>query len=176
MDFTNLASLKYLLLFIALVLVQVLVCNNVLLFGVAVPFIFIYFIIALPLDTNINILMLLAFLLGFFIDLFSDTLGLNSLSCLLLAVVKKPIFYAYMPREDKFISAVPSIAVMGWVSYLKYILTISAIYCFFLFGVELLSFASFGRIVLMGLSSTILTLLLIVALDALFNKDYKSAW
>lgn len=176
MDFSGLIPLKYLLLFIVLVLVQVLVCNNVLLFGVAVPFIFIYFIIALPLDTNINILMLLSFLLGFFIDLFSDTLGLNSMTCLILSVVKKPVFYAYMPKEDKFITAVPSISVMGWVGYFKFILTLSAIYCFFLFGIELLSFASFGRIILMAVSSTILTLLLLIALDALFNKDYKSAW
>ena len=176
MEFSNLASLKYLLLFIVLVLVQVLVCNNVLLFGVAVPFVFIYFIIALPLNLNINILMLLSFLLGFFIDLFSDTLGLNSMSCLLFAVVKKPVFYAYMPKEDKFISAVPSVLLMGWINYLKFALTLSAIYCFFLFGVELLSFASFGRIFLMAFSSTLLTLILLVALDALFNKDYKSAW
>lgn len=176
MDFSNLAALKYVVLFIALVLIQVLVCNNILLFGVAVPFIFIYFIIVLPLDTSINLLMVLAFLLGFFIDLFSDTLGLNSMACLLLSVVKKPLFYAYMPKEDKFLSAVPSIATMGWFSYLKYILTLSGIFCFLLFGIELLSFASFGRLVLMIVSSTVLTLVLMVALDALFNKDYKAAW
>lgn len=176
MDFSGLSSLKYLILFIALVLLQVLVCNNVLLFGVAVPFIFIYFIIALPLDTNINILMVLAFVLGFFIDLFTDTLGLNSMTCLFLAIMKKPVFYAYMPREDKFITAVPSISLMGWESYFKFILTLSAIYCFLLFGIELFSFATFGRIFLMSFSSTILTMLLLLAIDALFNKDYKSAW
>lgn len=176
MDLSGILSLKYLLLFIVLVLIQVLVCNNVLLFGVAVPFIFIYFILAFPLDTNINILMIIAFLLGFFIDLFSDTLGLNSMACLILAIARKPVFYAYMPREDKFISAVPSISLMGWVSFLKYILTISAIYCFLIFFIEMLSFASFGRMFIMALSSTILTMLLIVAIDALFNKDYKSAW
>lgn len=176
MDFSNLASLRYVVLFIVLVLLQVLVCNNLLLFGVAVPFIYIYFIIVLPLDTSINLLMVLSFLLGFFIDLFSDTLGLNSIVCLLLAVVKKPVFYAYIPREDKFISAVPSIALMGWLDYLKFILTLSAIFCFLLFGIELFSFASLGRLVLMAVSSTILTLVLLVGLDALFNKDYKPAW
>lgn len=176
MDFSNLAVLKYVVLFIALVLIQVLVCNNMLLFGTAVPFVSIYFIIALPLNINLNILMILSFLLGFFIDLFSDTLGLNCMSCLLLSVVKKPVFYAYMPKEDKFVSAVPSIVSMGWMSYMKYALTLSAIFCFLLFGIELLSFASLWRLILMAISSTVLTLFLLMALDALFNKDYKISW
>ena len=176
MDILNAASLKYLILFIALVLLQVLICNNVLLFGVAIPFIYIYFIIVLPLDLSLNMLMILAFLMGFFVDLFSDTLGLNSLSCLILAAVKKPIFYAYMPREDKFESAKPSVVSMGWANYLKFILTLSGVFCILIFGIELFSFASFGRIVLMVVSSTVLTLLLILAIDALFNKDYKTTW
>lgn len=176
MDFANLASLKLVILFIALVLIQVLVCNNILLFGVAIPFIFIYFIIVLPLDLNLNLLMLLAFLIGFMVDLFSDTLGLNCLSCLLLSILKKPMFYAYMPKEDKFINAVPSLQLMGWESYLKFLLTISAVYCFLLFGIELFSFASFGRILLMASSSTLVTVLLLLAFDALYNRDYKSAW
>lgn len=176
MDLSNTTALKYVILFTALVLIQVLVCNNILLFGVAIPFIYIYFIICLPLDTNLNLLMLLSFLMGFLVDLFSDTLGLNSMVCLILAVLKKPVFYSYIPKEDKYISAVPSIVLMGWIDYLKYALTLSAIFCFLLFGLEFVSFASIGRIILMGLSSTLFTLLLLVATDSLVNKDYNPSW
>lgn len=171
MEVSNLTSpLKNVILFVVLILLQVLMCNNILLFGIAIPFIFIYFIIALPLNTSLNLLMTLAFLMGFLVDLFSDTLGLNSLACLLLAVFKKPIFYSYMPKEDKFISAVPCMSVMGVGNYLKFILTMSAIFCVLVFGIELFSFASFGRIAAMASSSTLFTLLLILATDALVNK------
>lgn len=172
MEVSNLASpLKYVLLFVSLVLVQVLICNNIMLFGLAIPFVFIYFIIVLPLDTNLNLMMAVAFLMGFLVDLFSDTLGLNSMACLLLAVLKKPVFYAYVSKDDKFLSAVPCIATMGWFNYLKFILTLSAIFCVLVFGIELFSFASLGRVLAMASASTLFTLLLLMAVDALFNKE-----
>lgn len=172
MELSNMSSpLRYVMLFCLLILAQVLICNNILLFNVAVPFVYIYFIIILPLNVNLNLLMTLAFLMGFLVDLFSDTMGLNSMAALILSVIKKPLFYAYMPREDKFINAVPSIRTMGIINYLKYILTISAIFCFFVFCIELFSFASFGRIILMTASSTLFTLLLLISTDALFNKE-----
>lgn len=172
MEVTNIASpFKYIMLFALLVLAQVLVCNNIILFGVAMPFVFIYFIISLPLNININLLMILSFLLGFIVDLFSDTLGLNSLSCLILSVLKKPVFYLYIPKDDKFKAAVPSIATMGWLNYLKYILTLSALFCVFIFGIEFMSVTSFIRILIMAASSTLFTLMLLLATDALFNRS-----
>lgn len=166
-----LLPVKYTVLFIVLILLQVLVCNNILLFSVAMPFVFIYFILVLPLDVSLNIIMILAFFMGFLIDLFSDTLGLNCLACLLLSVFRKPVFYLYIPKEDKFLNSSPSIISMGWFNYFKYSLTLSAIYCFLVFGIELFSFASFGRILVMALSSTVLTLLLVIATDVLFKRN-----
>lgn len=172
MEVSNLASpLRYVLLFVVLVLAQVLICNNILLFGIAIPFVFIYFILVLPLNTSLNLLMLLAFLMGFLVDLFSDTMGLNSMACLLLSVLKKPMFYAYISKEDKFLNAVPCISTMGWISYLKFILSSSAVFCFLIFGIELFSFASFGRILAMASASTLFTLVLLLATDAVFNRD-----
>lgn len=165
------SPLKYVILFLSLVLIQVLICNNILLFGVAVPFIFIYLIISFPLNSNLNLLMGVAFLTGFMVDLFGDTLGLNCLACLLLSTLKKPFFYAYMPKDDKHELILPGIASMGWFNFIKYVLTLSAIYCFLVFTIELLSFESFGRIMIMAASSSILTVLVIIAVDALFNKN-----
>lgn len=171
MEVSNLGlPLRYVLLFIVMLLAQVLICNNILLFGVGIPFIYIFFIIVLPLNVSLNLLMTISFFMGFMVDLFSDTLGLNCLACLILAVTKKPIFYAYMPNEDKFLNASPSILSMGWDNYLKFILTLTGIFCILIFGIELFSFASFWRIILMTLTSTFFTMLLLVGTDALFNK------
>lgn len=171
MELSNTATpLRYLCLFIILLLAQVLICNNLLIFGVGIPFVFIYFIICLPLNTSLNVLMIISFLLGFLVDLFSDTLGLNCLACLILSVVKTPVFYAYLPRDDKYKDAAPSISSMGWPDFIKFALTISAIYSLLIFGIELFSFASFGRIIVMILASTVFTLLLLLAVDSLFNR------
>lgn len=171
MELTNAAPpLRYTGLFIALLLTQVLICNNLLLFGVAIPFVFIYFIIAMPLNLSLNVLMAVSFFLGFLVDLFCDTMGLNCLACLILAVVKKPMFYAYIPKDDKYKNAVPSITTMGWPDYIKFTLTMGAVFSLLVFGIELFSFASFGRIIVMVLTSTLFTEVLLLAVDAIFNR------
>lgn len=167
--------LKFVFLFIALLLAQVLICNNILLFGVAVPFVYIYFILVLPLDTNPKLMMLLGFTLGFMVDVFCDTLGLNSLCCLILSVLRKPIFYAYIPREDKYLNAMPCISTMGWFNFVKYSLTASLTFCTFIFAIELFSFVSFGRIIVMILSSSLLSMFLILAIDSIFNRAKRDS-
>lgn len=175
MDIKGLSSLnlssttiRFGVLFILLVLLQVLIFNHILLFGVAVPFVFIFFIISLPVGLNLNVLYSLAFLLGFFVDVFSDTLGLNSLSCVLLALVKTPVFYAYVQRDDNSRYMFPSIHSIGWADYSKYLITMVAIYCLLVFCIEYFSFAAVGMILLMFASSTILTFFLLLAVESLF--------
>ncbi|MDE7381676.1 MAG: rod shape-determining protein MreD, partial [Muribaculaceae bacterium] len=128
--------------FIILVLLQVLICNHIALFNVAIPFLFIFFIIRLPLGLGTNWLYTLSFFLGFFIDIFSDTLGVNSLASVLLASVKKPVFYAYIPRDDKTVNVMPCLATLGWIIYTKYLITMTTIFSFLVFSIEFFSFGS----------------------------------
>lgn len=159
--------LNYTVIFIVVVLLQVLIFNHVALFSVAVPFIFILFLIRLPLDFNLNLLYTLAFLLGFSIDLFSDTPGVNSLSCLILAAMKRPIFYAYVPRDDKTVNMIPSLSTMGWAVYSKFLISMTSLFCLLNFSIEYFSFASVNEIIIMTAASSVLTFLIIMAADSL---------
>lgn len=165
------SPLKYTIMFVLLILAQVLICNNILLFGVAFPFLFIFFILTLPLNTNLNLLMALSFLMGLLIDIFDDTLGLLAFASLLLAVIRKPVFYLYMHRDEKFAASVPCISVMGWAAYLKYIFTLTAFFTAVVFGIEFFNFEMIGRIFVMIISSTLLTMVLLTALDAVCNRE-----
>lgn len=163
--------LTYSVLFIVMLLAQVLICNHIALFNVAIPFIFIFFIIRLPINLSLNWLYTLSFLLGFGIDLFSDTLGINALACVLLAAVKRPVFYAYVPKDDRTAAITPSMATLGWATYTKYLLSMTAIFCLMVFSIEYFSFASVKDILIMTAASTLLSFLLLVGLDSLiFNR------
>lgn len=150
-----------------MILVQVLICNHIAIFNVAVPLVFIYFIIRLPIDISSNLLYTLAFLLGFMVDIFSDTPGVNSLSCTLLAVVKKPVLYAYVQRDDRTKQITPSISTLGITPYSKYLLTIVAIYCVLTFTIEYFNFADVKDIVIMSAASCVLTFALLLGIDSL---------
>ena len=92
--------LKYLLLFVVLVVAQVVVFNHLCLFNVAVPLVFIYFIVKLPVNLSVNWAMAVSFLLGLMVDIFSNTQGMNALACTVLAAIRLPMLRLYFPREE----------------------------------------------------------------------------
>lgn len=155
------------ILFFVLILIQVLIFNRIILFSVAVPFIFIYFILALPMNINRSLLYTLAFFMGFFVDLFSDTGGINALSCMIIAAVKTPVLYAYVPRDDRSVDIIPSIHTLGWGVYIKYAVTMSAIFCLSVFSIEYFALSSILHILLMTIGSTVITSILLFAIDSL---------
>ena len=72
--------LRFIFLFLILTICQVVVFTHICLFGVAVPLVFIYFIIKLPVTLGVNWAMTVSFLLGLTVDLFSNTQGMNALA------------------------------------------------------------------------------------------------
>lgn len=160
----------YIFLFIILVLVQALLMNHIVLFNSAVCFIFIYFIIKLPVNLSTNMLLTLSFLLGLAVDMLSDTPGLNALACTILAVLKRPFFFAYAQHDDHNRNVSPSLGSMGFFTYCKYAFTISAVYCFIALFVEFINFSDVVQIVIKAAASTLFTFLVILAIDSLVYK------
>ena len=76
----NRSAISLIIWSIVLILAQVLVFNHICLFGYAVAFVFIYTLIKLPISMSKEWQFTIAFLLGLVIDIFSDTLGMNTLA------------------------------------------------------------------------------------------------
>lgn len=162
--------LNYILKFLLLVLAQAVIFNNIVLFNVAVAFVFISLIVSMPVSWNTNISLSVGFLAGLIVDIFSDSLGYNALSCTILTFVRKPVFHLYMQEEEDLGGMKPCIATMGTGSFLKYLLSMTCIYCLCFFTVE--SFTLFDP-VLQGLRivcSTAFTFILIYAIDSIFTR------
>ena len=162
--------LQYILITVVLVLAQVLICNNIMIFNVATLFIFIYVIINLPLSLPTGWLLTWAFLSGLIVDIFSDTLGVNALACTVLAMVKKPVFYAYIPKDDRTKDILPSLSSLGFSVYAKYLLSMTAIYCLLVFSIEYMSIADIKEIAIMSAGSALFTFLILIGLDSLLDR------
>ena len=163
--------ITYAALFIGLIFFQVLLFNHIALFNVAFPIIFIYFIIRLPISLKKSYLFTLSFCLGFIVDVFSDTPGVNSLACTLLSALKHPSYYAYVSKDDKTKNLTPSISSLGLIDYSKYLLTMVAIYCLLAFIIEYFSFADVKELVVLTASSTLLSFLTLLALDCIIKPE-----
>ncbi|MDE6095761.1 MAG: rod shape-determining protein MreD [Muribaculaceae bacterium] len=166
----NKEIIKFSFLFIVILLAQVLICNHIAIFNVAVPIIFIYFIIRLPISLGKGILFTLAFTMGLCVDIFADTLGVNALACTLLAAMKRPVFYAYIPKDDKTKYLTPSLSSLGVGIYCKYLITMVGLYCLMAFTIEYFNFAEVKEIVILAASSCLLTFVMLLAIDSLIIK------
>lgn len=164
-------ALNFVILFFVLIISQVVICNNICLFNTAIPIIFIYLIVRLPLTLNINIVLTIAFLTGLLVDIFSNTQGMNALACTILSFVRRHILRLYVPREEDISEGEVSIKTIGFTSYFKFILTIVFLYCAMIFTIESFSFFNPLRLISQILSSTIFSFIIILGIDRIANKQ-----
>lgn len=165
--------IQFAILFVILAFVQVLVCNNISIFNIATPFIFIYFLVRLPITISTNWMLTLAFLSGLIVDIFSDTQGMNALACTLLAVVRNPIIRLYVPRHDEITDTVPSIKSLGIGVYMKYLISMILCYCTIIILIEAFTFHNLLFSVLRIVCSTLLTFVLILGIDSIVNTKHE---
>lgn len=163
----NRAAISLIVWTIILVFAQVLVFNNVFLFGFAIPLVFIYTLIKLPMSLSKEWLFTIAFLLGLIIDVFSDTPGLNAFASTVTIALRRPVIRLYVLRDDELADPYPGIKTFSAFVFFKYVLTFTFLYCAIVFIVEDMSFARPERLLLRIISSTILTSLLVVGVDSL---------
>lgn len=155
--------------FVGLALVQVLLLNNICLFGLATPFIYIYFVLALDRDIDRNALMAMAFALGLVVDVFSNTPGVNAGASVLVAFLRPGLLRLFSPREE-FENFEPGIHVLGVGPFLRYALLMVLLHHTVLFFLEAFSFARIEFLLLRILCSTLLTVMLVMAIEFIRHK------
>ncbi len=163
--------LKYLLMFVILVVTQVVVFNHLCLFNVAIPLIFIYFIIKLPVTLPLNWAMTFGFLLGLTVDIFSNTQGMNALACTILSALRLPVLRLYFPREDDMTNPEPSFRTLGPGVYMKYLISAVFIYCALFFFIEAFTFYNWPLMLMRTIASTVLTFIILIAIDSLTTRS-----
>lgn len=106
--------------FIFLVLLQVLVLNNIQLNGYLNPFLYVLFILMLPFSTPKWLVILLSFILGITIDLFTNTGGIHAFSSVLMGFVRHPVLKLIAPREGYDVKHVPTLQEFGFSWFFSY--------------------------------------------------------
>lgn len=162
-------TIQTIILGIILVLAQVIVFNHISLFNVAVPMVFFYLIIRLPITLSTNWMLTIGFFLGLIVDIFSDTYGMNALACTVEAMLRRPILRLYVPREEDLTRPEPSMYSLGTSTYLKYILTMTLLYCTLIFLIEAFTFFNPIQLMMRIVFSTILSMILMLGIDSLMT-------
>lgn len=155
--------------FIGLVLVQVLLFNNISLFGLATPFVYVYFLLVLDRDIDHNMLMLIAFFLGLVIDIFSNTPGVNAGASVLIAFIRPGILRLFSPRGE-YENFEPGIYTLGGGAFVRYAIILVLLHHATLFFLETFSLVNVGYLLLRILCSALLSMMLVMAIEYVRHK------
>ena len=78
--------------FVVFLALQVLIFNNINLFGYLNPYPYILFILLYPVNSNKSVLLLASFTMGILLDMFCNSGGIHTISSLILAYVRPTLF------------------------------------------------------------------------------------
>src|SRR5438128_2469682 len=107
--------------FIVLMLLQALVIDHIDLGnGWVVPYLYIFFILALPIELPTWAVLLIGAFTGLVMDLFSSTPGMHMSACVLMAFARSYVLRALAPREGYPSNTRPTVNDMGMAWFITY--------------------------------------------------------
>lgn len=155
--------------FIILVLVQVLALNNIQFLGFINPYIYILFILSLPVRLPQWITLLLGFVLGLTIDTFANTMGTHAFATVLIAFLRNGIIKLFSSIEEGN-NPIPSFYSFGVGAYVKYVIAMVLIHHTTLFFMEAFSFSHFWLVLFKSLLSSAVTIVILLGIRSFYKK------
>ncbi|NQU84708.1 MAG: rod shape-determining protein MreD [Mariniphaga sp.] len=162
--------IKYSIMFISLVLIQVLILNFIQFSGYINPYMYILFILLLPVSTPRYLIVILGFVLGLVIDIFSNTIGMHASATTFMAFARPFVIELISAREmDK--SEYPGLNQYGFQWFLYYSAILVVLHHIFFFYVEAFTFMNFIYTFIRSILSSIFSIFIIVLSQYLVFRE-----
>lgn len=150
--------------FFLYVIAQVLLFKRLILFNTSFCFLYVAFILLLPVETDNLILMFLAFVLGFTIDIFYDSLGIHALALVTVAYLRNYWLSSITPQGGYDANASPAIS-NGVQWFLVYTVPMVFVHLALLFFIEAGGFGLFWFTMLKIMASLVFTVSVMLMLQ-----------
>lgn len=162
--------------FIALVLLQAFLFNNINLSVYIYPLVYTAFVLLLPIQTPHVVVLLFGLLTGVAVDAVSGTAGLHTIASLASAFCRPLMLRLSIGKEEANEGGIPNIGRLGTAAFLRYSSVFIFIHCLVFFTFEGLSWEYFYLTLLRIVLSTILTIALVYfAQMLLIPAQHKNA-
>lgn len=175
--------LRNILRFCLIMALQVLILDNITLrwwsqpqgFPVFIPYIYPLFLLLLPFEAPVWLLLILGFITGITMDSFANTAGIHAFVCVLIAYLRTNVLNALLPKNlSEYTNQSPNVKNMGWMPFLVYSSFLLLIHHSIYFSIELWSFANIGYLLLKILASTATSILFVLAYLLLFTRQVNT--
>ena len=172
----NANLIKYILLFVVLVVLQEFVFDNIQIGTLLTPYVYVLFILVLPISYPPSLVLLASFLLGLSVDFITtDMLGIHALACTFMGYFRRFVFKAVHPKEDNEQKEVSiTIYNMGWRQFLLYTLILLFVHHSVYFIVESFKLLSPLYVLLHIVLSTLMSFVVILLIQLAFFRNPRS--
>nr|WP_299227225.1 rod shape-determining protein MreD [uncultured Psychroserpens sp.] len=167
----NSLNFNSILRFIVLILAQVLIFNNINFMGYINPYPYILFILLFPVNNNRTLFLFLSFMLGLFVDIFSDSGGVNAAACVTIAFIRPAVLkftfgMIYEHQNIKFNNT-------EFGNRIIYFSILTVIHHFVMFLLEVFNISNIILILQKTLFSSIFTIILCILISILFSNKQR---
>jgi hypothetical protein len=153
---------------------QVFVVRNLVFFEVGFCFLYISVILFLPNTVPVSGVLIIAFLVGLVIDIFSNTAGLHASACVLIAFLRSYILKILFPTRGLETELVISLEGLGTERFIRYIVIMTFTHHLYLFFIEAGTIQFFLNTSLKVVSSVLFTSL-VVFLMHIYLKSLQNS-
>jgi rod shape-determining protein MreD len=159
--------------FVALVLIQILVLNNIHFLRLVTPFLYVYFIIKLPVGYTPVQVLSLSFLMGIAIDILSNTPGMHAAACTLIGFMR-PQMIRLFKREDLPENISPSYNSFGNGGFIRFAIALVGIHHLSLFLIESLALFDILYLSIRVTAGVLTTTFLIIIVETFLKGSRRS--
>lgn len=160
---------KYIGQYIVVVLLQILLFDQLQLFGVCHPFIYILFLIMLPITLPHSVDMLIGAIVGLIMDVFYNSLGTHMSACILIMFLRPYILGSVVNDKDRLNEQI-SIRTLGTEAMVIYLSILTIIHHFTIFILAAWDWAHIGFVLVETIVSSIVSILIILGYNVLKYK------
>ena len=150
---------------IVVLALQILVLNNIQYFQLCTPYIYIFFLLSLPVETPRWADIVIGFCVGLLIDMFCNSWGIHAFACTALGYFRYLSIRWFVDNVDRVQGTPSSTNFFSPVAYLKYVVFLVLIHHFCVIALDAFTFHHFWWTILQVLVSSFITISLIITYD-----------
>ncbi len=145
-------------------LLQLLLLQNLYFLGIVHPCLYILFLLALPAELDRHWVIVIGFITGLIIDLFSHSLGVHTAACTFICFLRPYLIDRLVQEDERLVDTINS-ASLGWEAYIKYVSLMAVAHYTIVAFLEAFSFRHIGLTLLQIVLSALLTIALILGYE-----------
>ena len=156
--------------FVLFILLQGMVFKNIILFDYAFCFIYLYFLLGLPVDLRPISAILIGFAMGLCIDFFYDTGGIHAASSVFIMFLRDRWLNSITPQGGYDVGVSPSLRISGALWYAGYAIPVILVHHLTLFFIEAYGLSHFWFTLYKAILSTLFTFVMCMVIQVLFVR------